>query len=127
MSKVTMKRILSLAISGTMLLSAAGTFGCTDVLNFSDTAVVYAESEDIRDFSINDVKMTDKYVTNAFALELKYLLSFDNNRLLAGFRENAGLNTYGAKRYGGWENTLIGGHSIGHYLTAGSFSGVPES
>ena len=118
MGKVTMKRILSLAISGTMLLSASGTFGCTDVLNFSDTAVVYAESEDIRDFSINDVKMTDKYVTNAFALELKYLLSFDNNRLLAGFRENAGLNTYGAKRYGGWENTLIGGHSIGHYLTA---------
>ena len=28
------------------------------------------------------------------------------------------MNTFGAKRYGGWENTLIGGHSIGHYLTA---------
>ena len=28
------------------------------------------------------------------------------------------MNTFGAKRYGGWENTLIGGHSVGHYLTA---------
>lgn len=72
----------------------------------------------IEDFSLSDVTMLDDYCTNAFSLELDYLLSFDTDRLLAGFRENAGLDTKGAKRYGGWENTNIAGHSVGHYLSA---------
>lgn len=62
--------------------------------------------------------MTDNYCTNAFNKEIEYLLSFDVNRLLAGFRENAVLNTLGAKKYGGWENTNIAGHAVGHYLSA---------
>ena len=77
-----------------------------------------ADGNGIADFSISDVKMTDDYCTNAFEKEMKYLLSFDTERLLAGFRENAGLSTNGAKRYGGWENTNIAGHCVGHYLTA---------
>ena len=77
-----------------------------------------AEGNDIVDFSLADVKMTDEYCTNAFSKEMDYLLSFDTEKLLAGFRENAGLSTNGAKRYGGWENTNIAGHCVGHYLTA---------
>ena len=77
-----------------------------------------AADDSIRDFSIADVSMTDPYSVNAFNKEIEYLLSFDTNKLLAGFRQNAGLNTYGATRYGGWENTNIAGHSVGHYLTA---------
>ena len=118
MKKGIIRRVAPAALSGVMLFSASFSGWSTDVNVFSYPSVVYAASEKISDFSISDVKMTDQYVTNAFSLELKYLLSFDNNRLLAGFRENAGMNTFGAKRYGGWENTLIGGHSIGHYLTA---------
>lgn len=72
----------------------------------------------IKDFDISDITLTDAYSVNAFDKEMEYLLSFDMNRLLAGFRENAGLNTFGAKKYGGWENTNIAGHAIGHYLTA---------
>ena len=72
----------------------------------------------IEDFSLSDLTMTDPYCTNAFSKEISYLLSFDTNRLLCGFRENAKMNTFGAKRYGGWENTLIAGHTIGHYLSA---------
>ncbi|MBR4102096.1 MAG: glycoside hydrolase family 127 protein [Oscillospiraceae bacterium] len=79
---------------------------------------VHAADAQIEDFAIGDVTMLDPYSTNAFALELSYLLSFDTERLLVGFRENAKLNTNGAKRYGGWENTLIAGHTVGHYLTA---------
>jgi len=79
---------------------------------------VHAADAQIQDFSIGDVTMLDPYSTNAFALELSYLLSFDTERLLVGFRENAKMNTNGAKRYGGWENTLIAGHTVGHYLTA---------
>ena len=118
MKKGIIRRVVPAALSGVMLFSASFSGWSTDVNVFSSPSVVYAASEKISDFSISDVKMTDQYVTNAFSLELKYLLSFDSNRLLAGFRENAGMNTFGAKRYGGWENTLIGGHSVGHYLTA---------
>lgn len=120
MNKKIMKRVVSACLSGTMLFSLTCENGYQGIVpGYVNVSSVYAlESENISDFSISDVTMTDAYVTNAFSLELKYLLSFDNNRLLAGFRDNAGLNTYGAKRYGGWENTLIGGHAIGHYLTA---------
>lgn len=64
------------------------------------------------------VKVTDDYCSNALNLELMYLLSFDVNKWLYGFRETAGLEVKGESRYGGWENTLIGGHAFGHYLTA---------
>lgn len=71
----------------------------------------------IQDFSLNDVTMYDDYSVNAFNKELSYLLSFNPQRLLAGFRENAGLPA-NAARYEGWESYLIGGHTLGHYLTA---------
>ncbi len=118
MKRKTVNRVLASVLSAAVLLS--GMYGSIySAETASDySAVVYAAQADISDFSLSDVKMTDEYVTNAFSLEVKYLLSFDNNRLLAGFRENASMNTYGAKRYGGWENTLIGGHTVGHYLTA---------
>ena len=72
----------------------------------------------IEDFGLGELTVTDAYCTNAFEKEVAYLLSFDTERLLCGFRENAKLSTNGAKRYAGWENTLIAGHSVGHYLSA---------
>ena len=102
-------RMTSFGLSATLACTAA---------SFPVFDTVAADSSDIMNFSIADITMKDDYCTNAFDKELKYLLSFDNDRLLAGFRENAGLNTKGAKRYGGWENTNIAGHAVGHYLTA---------
>ena len=96
-------------------LSAA--LACTSA-SFHALGASAADKTDIMNFSLADITMTDEYCTNAFEKELKYLLSFDNDRLLSGFRENAGLSTKGAKRYGGWENTNIAGHAVGHYLTA---------
>lgn len=49
---------------------------------------------------------------------MKYLCSFDTDRLLAGFRETAGISMRGAVRYPGWESMLIGGHTLGHFMTA---------
>ena len=43
---------------------------------------------------------------------------FDNDRLLSRFRETAGLDTKKIAPYGGWEDGWLGGHSVGHYLTA---------
>ena len=69
-------------------------------------------------FSLREVKMSDAYMENAFAKEVAYLTAFDTDKLLAGFRETAGVDMRGAVRYAGWENMLIGGYTLGHYLTA---------
>lgn len=69
-------------------------------------------------FDLDQVEQLDEYCVNGLELEVDYLVSFDVDRLLAGFRETAALDMKGARRYDGWENSLIGGHSLGHYLTA---------
>ena len=65
-----------------------------------------------------NVLLRSPHCQHALEKELDYLLSLDPDRLLAGFRETAGLDMKGKVRYAGWENTLIGGHTLGHYLTA---------
>ena len=72
----------------------------------------------VQAFGLGQVVLTDDYFKNAFEKEIAYLLSFDTDKLLAGFRETAGLDMKGAVRYTGWEDDLIGGHSVGHYLSA---------
>lgn len=69
-------------------------------------------------FELEDVLLTDHYYINASEKEIEYLLSFDADKLLVGFRATAKISTKGAIRYNGWENSLIGGHTLGHYLTA---------
>ena len=85
----------------------------------------------IGSFLMNEVELRDRYCVNALNKEIRYLTSFDADKLLAGFRETAGLDTKGAKRYGGWENMLIGGHTLGHYLSAMAQAyanaGVPDA
>jgi len=69
-------------------------------------------------YNLNQVDVTDAYLTNAEDKDIEYLLSLDADRLLAGFRDTAGVDMKGKQRYAGWENMLIGGHTMGHYLTA---------
>ncbi len=76
------------------------------------------------------VRVTDKYYDEALHIDVKNMLKLDPDRLLAGFRETAGCIARMAEddiksfmkekeRYGGgWENGLIGGHTLGHYVTA---------
>lgn len=75
-------------------------------------------STDIHSFNLSEITLEDPYMINAFNKETAYLTSFDTDKLLAGFRETAGLDMKGAVRYGGWESLLIGGHTLGHYITA---------
>ena len=74
-------------------------------------------------FPLGSIEVLDGYSKNAFEKEIEYLLSLEEGRLLAGFYQNAGIQTPFV-RYGGWENSLIGGHTIGHYLTALSQASV---
>lgn len=63
------------------------------------------------------VALNSAFSVNAFEREAEYLLSLSCDRLLAGFYRNAWLKTPFV-RYGGWEDMLIGGHTMGHYLSA---------
>ncbi|NGZ73782.1 beta-L-arabinofuranosidase domain-containing protein [Saccharibacillus alkalitolerans] len=69
------------------------------------------------DYPLGRVRIDDAYLQNAFANEIRYLKSYDIDRLLAGFRETRGLPPL-ADKYPGWENTEIRGHTLGHYLKA---------
>lgn len=69
-------------------------------------------------YPLKSIRMTDPYLENAFEKEVRYLTSLDPERLLAGFYETAGIEKKNLKRYGGWEELLIAGHTLGHYLAA---------
>jgi len=69
------------------------------------------------ELSYGNVKITDNYMINAYEKECSYLKSLEPERLLKGFKEVAGIES-AAKRYPGWEETEIQGHTVGHYLTA---------
>ena len=73
--------------------------------------------EDLGDVSMADVELLNEYEQNAFALEVAYLKRLDADRLLRGFCDIGGVNS-SAALYGGWENSAIKGHTLGHYLTA---------
>lgn len=104
----------------------AGVFGMSAVLftlkpvpvNAAERSTIEMDLTGVKDFSLGEVKLLDEYCVNAFEKEVDYLLSFDADRLLAGFRDTAGVDMRGKMRYPGWENSLIGGHTIGHYITA---------
>lgn len=97
------------------------------------TVTVKAESEmsDIEYFDRESVEVTDAYYDKALEMDAENLLKLDADRLLAGFRETAmyasgETDTTKIKGYmknkerygGGWENSLIGGHTLGHYMSA---------
>ncbi len=70
-----------------------------------------------RPFEPQDVRLLDGPFKRAMELDAKYLLSLEPDRLLSGFRTEAGLKPRGEK-YGGWESKGLAGHSLGHYLSA---------
>ncbi len=71
----------------------------------------------LSDVSMGDVTLLDAYETNAFAKEVEYLKSLNADKLLKGFCNIGGVES-SATLYGGWENSAIKGHTLGHYLSA---------
>lgn len=78
--------------------------------------------EILREFSPADISLCDEYYLGIAQKMVDFLNSFNPDRLLFNFRLTAGLDA--KKRgivyapYNGWENSRIGGHTMGHYLTA---------
>lgn len=84
---------------------------------FSVTVEALPAFSNLDDFAMGDVTLLNAYEQNAFGLEVAYLKSLDADRLLKGFCNIAGIESE-AQLYGGWENSAIQGHTLGHYLTA---------
>lgn len=73
----------------------------------------------IKEFLSCDVTVLDEYYKSVTQKDVDFLNTFDADRLLFNFRVTSGVpNTKADGPYGGWENTRIGGHTMGHYLAA---------
>jgi DUF1680 family protein len=70
-----------------------------------------------QEFRLDDVRLLDGPFKHAMMRDAEYLLRLEPDRLLSGFRKEAGLKPKG-EAYGGWESMTIAGHSLGHYLSA---------
>jgi uncharacterized protein len=99
-------------------LSATVTYKNKSVTkNFTVIVPAKAVSDTLQDVEMTNVILTDEYYTNAFDKEIDYLLSLEADKLLRAFRTTSGLEAK-ASIYGGWEDTEIRGHTLGHYLSA---------
>ncbi|TRZ35680.1 glycosyl hydrolase [Niallia circulans] len=71
----------------------------------------------VKAFDLKQVRITDGPFKHAMELNMEYLLQLEPNKLLARYREYAGLEPK-ASNYNGWEEQGISGHTLGHYLSA---------
>lgn len=102
-----------------VILTATVSYGtATKLQEYTVTVKKLSQSiEQLQEFDMEEVIVTDPYYVNAFEKDVTYLEELESDRLLAGFRDVAGLEQK-AERYGGWENTMIQGHTLGHYISA---------
>lgn len=102
-----------------LLLAGAGLAPALSAL-----AAPAAAGRALRPFALSRVRLLPGPFEAARSLDARYLLSLNADRLLHGFRSNAGLEPK-APRYGGWESgVLCPGHTLGHYLSACSMMGA---
>jgi hypothetical protein len=66
---------------------------------------------------LNAIRLLPSPYLTAVMANLAYLKRLEPDRLLHNFREQAGLTPQGDV-YPGWESDTIGGHTLGHYLSA---------
>ncbi len=85
--------------------------------NFMVLLVLQVQATPVQEFPLSQVRLLDGPFKENMDRNAAWLLSLDADRLLAGFRESAGLEPK-APRYGGWEQQGVAGHSLGHHLSA---------
>lgn len=78
-----------------------------------------AEALQVRPLPLNAVRLTGGPLKHAQELDARYLLRLEPDRMLAYYRERAGLDRK-AEPYGGWDGggRNLTGHVAGHYLSA---------
>jgi DUF1680 family protein len=114
-----MKRRDALKLIG----AGAAAYGCSPAWARANAPT--AAKPRARYFSLGEVRLTEGPFLTAQKLDEAYLLQLEPDRMLANFRQNAGLAPK-APVYGGWESVepwvwiRCHGHTLGHYLTAAS-------
>jgi DUF1680 family protein len=102
-------------VSRRAFLNGAGALGLSCLAPLPARAGEKAASA--RPFPLSQVRLSPSPWLDAVHANRRFLISLDPDRLLARFRENAGLEPKG-EVYGGWESDTIAGHTLGHYLSA---------
>ncbi|MCH5251391.1 MAG: glycoside hydrolase family 127 protein [Lachnospiraceae bacterium] len=69
-------------------------------------------------FSLYEVQLQDDIFRAARDADIRFMKRLHPDRLLSGFRRSAGLSDKGYEPYNGWEDSRIGGHTMGHFLAA---------
>jgi DUF1680 family protein len=111
LSKLFAVRVLAFALS------------CSPAIELQAAEVKPAIKPQAEEFPLAAVKLLDGPFLNAMKMDKAYMLRLEPDRLLAGFRTQAGL-TNKAQSYGGWEGInpndrfSMAGHTLGHYLSA---------
>lgn len=96
-------------------LQGASALGLLSLIPAS--AMAQAAPARARPFPLSQVRLTPSPWLDAVQANQRFLMTLEPDRLLARFRENAGLPPKG-EVYGGWESDTIAGHTLGHYLSA---------
>lgn len=74
-------------------------------------------AQTLKPVPLSDVRLLESDFLKAQQADLRYILELDMDRLLAPYLHEAGLPAK-VEYYGNWENTGLGGHVGGHYLSA---------
>lgn len=72
-------------------------------------------------FQPGEVLILDGAFKHAQDKDIEYLKLLDMDRMLSGFRSEAGLKPKGDK-YGGWESQGVAGHCLGHWLSGAAYA-----
>ncbi|NTE00918.1 glycoside hydrolase family 127 protein [Agrobacterium tumefaciens] len=114
MNKIIIKGLLIVAFLRVTDIKAQNYFP-----QFNDSRIKVKNSTPIKAyaFDLSQVRLLESTFKTAMLADESYLAVIDPDRLLSGFRKNAGLGPKG-KIYGGWEGDGLAGHSLGHYLSA---------
>jgi len=72
----------------------------------------------LKEFSPAQITVLDDFYNRVTQKDVDFLNTFDPDKLLYNFRLTAKVPNKAKGPYSGWENTRIGGHTLGHYLAA---------
>lgn len=112
LQKKLLTRLAATVTAATMIVTMLPTQDITTTVKAADSPT------DLQQFSLDEVTLNDEYYLDAQNSDIEFLCKFDTDRMLSRFRETAGLSTEGSSPYKGWEDSYLGGHCVGHYLTA---------
>ena len=110
----------------TVKLTASASFEGSEAVTkeFSVKVTVPTETtanEKVKNIGLENIQLSDDYLTNASQKEIDYLLSLNSKKFLYETYKVAGLTPPTSSGYAGWERSNgnnFRGHAFGHYMSA---------